>query len=89
VAFSWTPAGDEVFYDDGRLTFADWLEERGSPRGEFIRFQGDLVKPGDLPNRDFGIIASAAVNRPQGPASHHLPTAACSACCLVLPPLVQ
>src|SRR5262245_9632541 len=31
--------------DDGpRLIFADWLEERGDPRGEFIRLQCALAR---------------------------------------------
>ena len=36
--------------DDGaRLVYADWLEEQGDPRGEFIRVQIELakLKPGD------------------------------------------
>src|SRR5687768_8236847 len=33
--------------DDGiRLIFADWLEERGDPRGEFIRLQVERARPG-------------------------------------------
>ena len=33
--------------DDGpRLIFADWLEERGDPRGEFIRVQCALERLG-------------------------------------------
>jgi uncharacterized protein (TIGR02996 family) len=37
--------------DDGpRLIFADWLEERGDPRGEFIRVQCELARlPPDHP----------------------------------------
>src|SRR5262249_59488889 len=32
--------------DDGvRLILADWLEERGDPRGEFIRIQVDRARP--------------------------------------------
>src|SRR5262245_14766845 len=30
--------------DDPRLIYADWLEERGSPRAEFIRLQCDRAK---------------------------------------------
>ena len=31
--------------DDGpRLVYADWLEEHGDPRGEFIRIQCQLAK---------------------------------------------
>src|SRR5437763_15011358 len=31
--------------DDGpRLVYADWLDDRGDPRGEFIRVQCDLAK---------------------------------------------
>jgi uncharacterized protein (TIGR02996 family) len=39
--------------DDGlRLVYADWLEERGDPRGEFIRVQIDLARtPEDDPRR--------------------------------------
>ena len=35
--------------DAPRLIYADWLEERGDPRGEFIRVQCDLARmaPGD------------------------------------------
>src|SRR5262245_37130005 len=36
--------------DDGaRLVYADWLEEQGDPRGEFIRVQIELtrLKPGE------------------------------------------
>ena len=35
--------------DAPRLVYADWLEERGDPRGEFIRVQCDLARmaPGD------------------------------------------
>src|SRR5437016_4037405 len=51
-------SGDESFLqaivedpdDDGlRLVFADWLEERGDPRGEFIRLQCELAR---LPKSD-------------------------------------
>src|SRR5207249_6247262 len=37
--------------DDGpRLIYADWLEERGDPRGEFIRLQVELARlPADDP----------------------------------------
>lgn len=31
--------------DGPRLVFADWLEERGDPQGEFIRLQVELDKP--------------------------------------------
>jgi uncharacterized protein (TIGR02996 family) len=34
--------------DAPRLVFADWLEERGDPRGEFIRLQCALAK-GQVP----------------------------------------
>jgi uncharacterized protein (TIGR02996 family) len=39
--------------DDGpRLVYADWLEERGDPRGEFIRVQCTLARlDGDDPRR--------------------------------------
>jgi uncharacterized protein (TIGR02996 family) len=39
--------------DDGpRLMYADWLEERGDPRGEFIRAQCELARsPDDDPRR--------------------------------------
>src|SRR5438045_2176597 len=34
-------------HDDGpRLIYADWLEERGDPRGEFIRVQCELARRG-------------------------------------------
>jgi len=32
--------------DRARLIFADWLEEHGDPRGEFIRLQCRLARPG-------------------------------------------
>jgi uncharacterized protein (TIGR02996 family) len=32
--------------DMPRLIYADWLEERGDPRAEFIRVQCELVNPG-------------------------------------------
>ena len=34
---------DQPNNDVPRLIFADWLEERGDPRGEFIRVQCDLA----------------------------------------------
>jgi uncharacterized protein (TIGR02996 family) len=34
--------------DVPRLIFADWLEERGDPRGEFIRWR---TNHGNLPNQ--------------------------------------
>src|SRR5438477_7893874 len=39
--------------DNGpRLIFADWLDERGDPRGEFIRVQCALARlPADDPRR--------------------------------------
>jgi uncharacterized protein (TIGR02996 family) len=38
--------------DTVRLIFADWLEERGDPRGEFIRVQMELARlPEDDPRR--------------------------------------
>src|SRR5262245_23767263 len=34
--------------DDGpRLVYADWLDEQGDPRGEFIRLQCDLAQLGE------------------------------------------
>src|SRR5262249_8893949 len=33
--------------DTPRLIYADWLEERGDPRGEFIRLQCQLVQLDD------------------------------------------
>ena len=32
--------------DTPRLIYADWLEERGDLRGEFIRLQVELAEPG-------------------------------------------
>ncbi|HEX5271780.1 MAG TPA: TIGR02996 domain-containing protein, partial [Gemmataceae bacterium] len=32
--------------DAPRLIYADWLEERGDPRGEFIRIQCELARRG-------------------------------------------
>jgi len=32
--------------DHLRLVYADWLEERADPRGEFIRVQMELAQPG-------------------------------------------
>ena len=37
--------------DMPRLVFADWLEERGSPRGEFIRVQVELARLADVDPR--------------------------------------
>src|SRR5438477_5170948 len=38
--------------DAPRLVYADWLEERGDPRGEFIRVQCELARlPADDPRR--------------------------------------
>ena len=38
--------------DDGpRLVYADWLEEQGDPRGEFIRLQCELAKEPIQPSR--------------------------------------
>ncbi|MFK7768989.1 MAG: TIGR02996 domain-containing protein [Mariniblastus sp.] len=34
--------------DEPRLVYADWLEERGDPRGEFIRVQCELETTNDL-----------------------------------------
>src|SRR5262245_56818171 len=40
--------------DDGpRLVYADWLDERGDPRGEFIRVQCELARlPHGGPDRE-------------------------------------
>jgi uncharacterized protein (TIGR02996 family) len=36
-------------FDDGpRLVYADRLDERGDPRGEFIRVQCEIAREGDL-----------------------------------------
>src|SRR5437764_1154624 len=38
--------------DAPRLVYADWLDERGDPRGEFIRVQCELARlPGDDPRQ--------------------------------------
>ncbi len=38
--------------DAPRMIFADWLEERGDPRGEFIRVQCQLARmAGNDPRR--------------------------------------
>src|SRR6266511_6221714 len=43
---------DEPDDDAPRLIYADWLEERGDPRGEFIRVQCALARlPPDDPRR--------------------------------------
>ncbi|MCA9062363.1 MAG: TIGR02996 domain-containing protein [Planctomycetaceae bacterium] len=47
----------EILHSPGdlapRLVFADWLEEQGDPRGEFIRIQCELSEPSDdLSRRD-------------------------------------
>src|SRR5688572_12656020 len=48
--------------DDVRLIYADWLEERGDPRGEFIRLQIELAKyrtgqrPTELTQRERALI---------------------------------
>jgi len=36
---------DDPDNDDLRLVYADWLEERGDPRGEFIRLQCAKLDP--------------------------------------------
>src|SRR3954462_7787220 len=48
--------------DAPRLIFADWLDERGDPRGEFIRVQVALARipPGDL-RRDTLVDREAAL----------------------------
>lgn len=44
---------DEPDDDGPRLIFADWLDERGDPRGEFIRLQCALARlPADDPRRE-------------------------------------
>ena len=42
---------DDPVADGPRLVFADWLEEQGAPRAEFIRLQVELSR---LPDRDPG-----------------------------------
>jgi uncharacterized protein (TIGR02996 family) len=43
---------DDPDSDDPRLVFADWLEEHGDPRSEFIRLQCELDRlPADHPDR--------------------------------------
>lgn len=41
--------------DVPRLIFADWLEEEGEPRGEFIRVQIELHQLGDLDPRSIDL----------------------------------
>src|SRR4051812_28275900 len=56
--------------DEGiRLIFADWLEERGDPYGEFIRAQCELAKlpPEDERGRELGEREAALWNA-HGPA---------------------
>lgn len=44
---------DEPDDDGPRLIYADWLDERGDPRGEFIRIQCALARlPADDPRRE-------------------------------------
>ena len=45
-----------------RLVYADWLDERGDPRGEFIRVQVAVARmsPGD-PGRDTLVSREAAL----------------------------
>jgi uncharacterized protein (TIGR02996 family) len=42
--------------DHLRLIYADWLEERGDPRGEFIRVQIELMKPELDPERQKELV---------------------------------
>jgi uncharacterized protein (TIGR02996 family) len=44
---------DDPGADSPRLVYADWLEEHGDPRAEFIRVQCELARlPEDAPRRD-------------------------------------
>lgn len=58
---------DDPDADDVRLIFADWLEERGDPRGEFIRVQCELAKhsPKEL---DFADSSPARFPSPESKA---------------------
>ena len=41
--------------DDARLIYADWLEEQGDPRGEFIRVQCELAQTDPLDDEYFDL----------------------------------
>jgi len=58
--------------DAPRLIFADWLDEQGDPRGEFIRVQCALARqPGfDQPGQPFGIDLSSLLGIPAGLLGH-------------------
>ncbi len=43
--------------DAPRLIYADWLEERGDPRGEFIRVQGALSRMDEYDPRRWDLMA--------------------------------
>src|SRR5262245_43999442 len=47
---------DEPYDDAVRLVYADHLEERGDPRGEFIRIQLKLARGGD--GEDWAALAA-------------------------------
>src|SRR5262245_57451036 len=52
---------DDPERDGPRLVFADWLTERGDPRGELIRLQVELARPGpQLPDHEVRVAALVA-----------------------------
>ena len=56
--------------DTPRLIYADWLEERGDPRGEFIRLQcrlDRLLQPNDSTGAPFLIVGDSHTPGNQGP----------------------
>jgi uncharacterized protein (TIGR02996 family) len=59
--------------DDGpRLVYADWLDEQGDPRGEFIRVQCELARLGSTEVRpytaemDVGLVRIVGLRRREG-----------------------
>ncbi len=48
--------------DAPRLIYADWLDERGDPRGEFIRVQCALAGTSECDSRRGGIWTARRAN---------------------------
>jgi uncharacterized protein (TIGR02996 family) len=51
AAFFFRAMQERPEYTSRRLVFADWLEERGDPRGELIRPLHTLTQSVEVPNR--------------------------------------
>ncbi len=47
---------DNPTEDDARLIYADWLEEQGNPRGEFIRVQCEMAQTNSLDPHYFDLL---------------------------------